>query len=209
MTQSETEILSRSSSSSNYGSLRENRSILAEDAHPEAEVEVRARVTESSATSAGQRSRWCRIELVAFLLELSRGLHAVIKTNLLIEKVCRVDLNLGSEICDDISNHQREQNIVQERVNDLNLYGVFLASVPWSVESFFHSWFYVYFCSILISLLVGPYSDKYGRRPLLLVPLLGFIVAQIIYLVNVYYWVRTSRIMISSLSLTFFQGCKC
>ena len=132
MTQSETEILSRSSSSSNYGSLRENRSILAEDAHPEAEVEVRARVTESSATSAGQRSRWCRIELVAFLLELSRGLHAVIKTNLLIEKVCRVDLNLGSEICDDIS------------------------------------------------LLVGPYSDKYGRRPLLLVPLLGLIVSQII-----------------------------
>ena len=156
MTQSETEILSRSSSSSNYGSLRENRSILAEDAHPEAEVEVRARVTESSATSAGQRSRWCQIELVAFLLELSRGLHAVIKTNLLIEKVCRVDLNLGSEICDDISNHQREQNIVQERVNDLNLYGVFLASVPWSVEPSFHSCFTCIFAASSFHYSLGP-----------------------------------------------------
>ena len=140
MGESETEILSTSSSSSSYGSIRENRSNnnnrnnLAEDTNLEAEVEVRARVTEGSATSYGQRSFWCRIELVAFLSTLASGLHAVIRTNLLIEKVCRVDLNLGSEVCDDISNHQSEQNMVQEKVNDLNLYGVFLASVPWSVH---------------------------------------------------------------------------
>ena len=130
--QSETEILSTSSSSSNYGSIREHRNNNAE-----AEVEVRSRVTEGLAASYRQRSFWCRIELVAFLATLASGLHAVIRTNLLIEKVCRVDLKLGSETCNNISNHQREQNIVQERVNDLNLYGVFLASVPWSVETFF------------------------------------------------------------------------
>ena len=140
MGESETEILSTSSSSSSYGSIRENRNNnnnrnnLVEDTNLEAEVEVRARVTEGSATSYGQRSFWCRIELVAFLSTLASGLHAVIRTNLLIEKVCRVDLNLGSEVCDDISNHQSEQNMVQEKVNDLNLYGVFLASVPWSVH---------------------------------------------------------------------------
>ena len=131
MGQSETENISRSSSSFNYGSIRENRDNLAEASNSEVEV----RVIESLETSYGhQRSLWCRIELAAFLIALAHGLHAVIITNLLIEKVCRVDLSLGSEVCDDISNHQREQNMVQERVNDLNLYGVFLASVPWSVH---------------------------------------------------------------------------
>ena len=191
MGQSETEIISRSSSSSNYGSIRENRYNLAEATNSEAEV----RVTESSETSYGhQRSLWCWIELAAFLIALAHGLHDVIITNLLIEKVCRVDLSLGSEICDDISNHQSEQNMVQERVNDLNLYKVILTSVPWSVGTFFSFYkFHLFSCSILISLVVGPYSDKYGRRPLLLIPLLGLIVSQIIYLVNVYYWVRMAR----------------
>ena len=124
MGRSETEILSRGSSSSSYGSIRDDRDNLAEDANREDEVEVRG--AESSA-----RSSLCRIELVAFLIELANGLHSVIRTNLLIEKVCRVDLNLGNQICDDIGNHQSEQNSVQERVNDLNLYGIFLASVPW------------------------------------------------------------------------------
>ena len=59
-----------------------------------------------------------------------------------------------------------------------------------SRKLFFDVCFIRNFCSIIISLLIGPYSDKYGRRPLLLIPLIGHIVAQIIYLVNVYYWVR-------------------
>ena len=53
----------------------------------------------------------------------------------------------------------------------------------------------IYLYSILVSLLVGPYSDKYGRRPLLLVPLIGNIIAQIVYLVNVYYWVSLMMVV--------------
>ena len=63
----------------------------------------------------------------------------------------------------------------------------------------------IFFCSIIISLLVGPYSDKYGRRPLLLIPLLGFIVAQIIYLVNVYYWVRMARMKVGIIFIDIFS----
>ncbi len=126
MGQSETETLSRGSSSSDYGSIRDDRVNPAEDENRDREDEVEVRGAESSA-----RSSPCRIELVAFLVELANGLHRVIRTNLLIEKVCRVDLNLGNQICDDIGNHQSEQNSVQERVNDLNLYSIFLASVPW------------------------------------------------------------------------------
>ena len=129
MLRSETEILTRPSSSSNYGSISEDCDILTNR-----EDEDDVRVSESSETPSGQRSL-CRIEIVAFLVELANGLHAVIRTNLLIEKVCRVDLNLGNKICDDIGNHQKEQNMVQERVNDINLYNIFLASVPWYVET--------------------------------------------------------------------------
>ena len=126
MGRSETEILSRGSFSSSYGSIRDDRDNQAEDANRDQEDEVEVRGGGSSV-----RSSLCRIELVAFLIELANGLHRVIRTNLLIEKVCRVDLNLGNQICDDIGNHQSEQNIVQERVNDLNLYSIFLASIPW------------------------------------------------------------------------------
>ena len=124
MGRSETEILSRGSSSSSYGSIRDDRDNQAEDANLVQEYEVRG-------GGSSVRSSLCRIELVAFLIELANGLHRVIRTNLLIEKVCRVDLNLGNQICDDIDKHQSEQNIVQERVNDLNLYSIFLASIPW------------------------------------------------------------------------------
>ena len=128
MGRSETETLTRPSSSSNYGSIWDDCDILVGGANREDEDDVR--VSESSETPRGQRSL-CRIEIVAFLVELANGLHGVIRTNLLIEKVCRVDLNLGNTICDDIGNHQKEQNMVQERVNDINLYNIFLASVPW------------------------------------------------------------------------------
>ena len=116
---------------SNYGSIRNDRDSVAEDADSEVEVDIRA--SQSSVTTSGQRS-FGRIEFAAFLIELASGLHSVIRTNLFIEKVCRVDLNLGNKICDNIDNHQREQDMVQERVNDLNLYSIFLASVPWSVR---------------------------------------------------------------------------
>ena len=76
-----------------------------------------------------------------------------------------------------------------------------------SRKLFFDVCFIRNFCSIIISLLIGPYSDKYGRRPLLLIPLIGSIVAQIIYLVNVYFWVSMDDIFIKVYFT--FQGCKC
>ena len=77
-----------------------------------------------------------------------------------------------------------------------------------SRKLFFDVCFIRNFCSIIISLLIGPYSDKYGRRPLILIPLIGSIVAQIIYLVNVYYWVRKDVIALIKVYF-IFQGCKC
>ena len=93
-------------------------------------LRVHRKVFSSAAKSVAS---FARIEFAAFIMTLSYGLHSVIRTNLLIEKTCRVDLNFGDAICDDIDNqtNQQEQDMVQERVNDINLYFTFISSVPW------------------------------------------------------------------------------
>ena len=80
-------------------------------------------------SSASKGFRWkslCRVEVCAFLKNLGLGLHLVIKTNLVVAKVCTVDLNLGHDICSDIGSHPPEQASVQEKVNDLHLYNLVL-----------------------------------------------------------------------------------
>ena len=39
--------------------------------------------------------------------------------------------------------------------------------------------------SILFALFIGSYADKIGRRPLLMIPLVGFILSTLVYLVNI------------------------
>ena len=41
----------------------------------------------------------CRVEVVAFIQAFAYGLHGVIRTNLIIEKMCRVDLNISESVC--------------------------------------------------------------------------------------------------------------
>ena len=103
-----------------YGSID-----LAEEADFEKDL------LQTSSTSKG--FRWkslCRVEVCAFLKTLELGLHSVVRTNLLIAKVCTVDLNLGDDICSNIENHPTEQVMVQKIVNDLHLYTLVLANIP-------------------------------------------------------------------------------
>ena len=83
----------------------------------------------SSSTSFKWKSL-CRIEVAAFLKSLELGLHTVARTNLMIAKVCTVDLHLSDDICSDIHNHQNEEVLVQEKVNTLHLYSQVLADTP-------------------------------------------------------------------------------
>ena len=72
----------------------------------------------------------CRIEVAAFLKALELGLHTVARSNLMMAKVCTVDLKLGDDICSDIHNHPKEEVIVQDKVNTLHLYSQVLADTP-------------------------------------------------------------------------------
>ena len=91
------------------------------------ETDYEKDLLQTSSTSKG--FRWkslCRVEVCAFLKMLQLGLHIVIKTNLAVAKVCKVDLNLGDDICNDIGSHPSEQDMVQGKVNDLHLYNLVL-----------------------------------------------------------------------------------
>ena len=84
-------------------------------------------------SSSSRGFRWkslCRVEVAAFLKMLELGLHNVTKTNLLIAKICTVDLNFGDDICSHLDSHPEEEDMVQEKVNDLKLYTMVLAGIP-------------------------------------------------------------------------------
>ena len=109
-------LVKPSSQSCPYGSID-----ISEEADYEKDL------LQTSSTSKG--FRWkslCRVEVCAFLKMLQLGLHIVIKTNLAVAKVCKVDLNLGDDICNDIGSHPSEQDMVQEKVNNLHLYNLVL-----------------------------------------------------------------------------------
>ena len=71
------------------------------------------------------------IELAVAVHAFSSGLHSVIRTNLLIEKTCRVNLNLTDAVCDNINQYDKENDQVQEEVTTINLYFTFLSAIPW------------------------------------------------------------------------------
>ncbi len=61
-------------------------------------------------------------------------------------------------------------NAVQIYVAQLETYMAIITNIP----------------SIFFILFLGPWSDKHGRKPLLIVPMIGFIVATLIHMLNYY-----------------------
>eukprot|EP00090_Calanus_glacialis_P007645 TRINITY_DN16090_c0_g1_i1.p1 TRINITY_DN16090_c0_g1~~TRINITY_DN16090_c0_g1_i1.p1 ORF type:complete len:430 (-),score=74.64 TRINITY_DN16090_c0_g1_i1:348-1637(-) len=130
------------------------------------------------------------IELAIAVHAFSSGLHGVIRTNLLIEKTCRVNLNLTAAVCDNINQYEKENDQVQEEVTTINLYFTFLSALP----------------CILMSMMIGPWSDKNGRKPVLLIPILGHIIAQCVYMFNVYFWSASAQYILLSAIYSIFGG---
>ena len=101
------------------------------------------------------------IEPVVFFYLTSVGLISVIRPNLLIDKACRVKLNFTEEICSNLStttnnndtNLIEVQKVVADYERTLNL----AAAVP----------------RVTFTLLAGPWSDRHGRKLLILFPILG------------------------------------
>ena len=105
-----------------------------------------------------------------------------IPTNILIYKICHIELNYTEEVCEhlgDDSNRDTEEE-VQVLVNNFQMKANWIVAVP----------------GIFFSLYAGPLSDRFGRKPVLMIPILGTALQAFGGLIN--------YIFLDSLPLEFF-----
>ena len=98
--------------------------------------------------------------------------------NLFLLKVCSVNLKINETLCD-----PRNQTLllkspngtvlsdrIQSYVSTLNIYGSLIDNIP----------------TIFLMLFLLPWSDKHGRKSLLIAPLVGHVLCTIVDVVNFY-----------------------
>lgn len=112
------------------------------------------------------------VEPAVLLLTISYGLYMIVSSELYISKVCKVNLALGNQICDNIQDHNEEQILVQRYVSKLNIYNRVLQAVP----------------SFVFAVLAGPWSDVYGRRTFLILSISGFVFNNVVFMLNIFFF---------------------
>jgi len=132
------------------------------------------------------------IEPAIFMQTFTWGLQMVITQNLIIDKVCR-DLGYSEEVCAKMNNFPEAEDNIQTKVSELNMALTMLSSLP----------------SIVLALFIGPWSDKNGRKPLMLLPLLGFMVSTFVWILNVYYMDWPAKYLMATAIYSFFGGITC
>ena len=90
----------------------------------------------------------------------------------LTPKVCRVNFNFTTEICDHIQEHKEEQVDVQKYVAILQMINSVLQALPGFVYSLF----------------AGPWSDSNGRKPLMIFAVFGYVFNNAVFMINSYYF---------------------
>ncbi|XP_068215350.1 proton-coupled folate transporter-like [Palaemon carinicauda] len=128
--------------------------------------------------SCGQRLRnlICNItvEPLLFLHAMSYAVASVFNTNMMVDKVCKLQLNYSQDVCDnlDSGDHELEQDAVQKVTSVYQLY------CNWIESSL----------GIFVMVLLGAWSDTKGRKLPLIVPLVGDSMKAFLLLGNAYFW---------------------
>lgn len=112
------------------------------------------------------------LEPVAFLLMVFVGLIMLTSQELYLMKACKVNLNFTAAECENINNHSHVQISTQQYVSEIQAYNGVLQSVPGIVLAFF----------------AGPLSDKFGRKPLIVFSLFGFLILSLVFLINSFWF---------------------
>ncbi|KAF8765127.1 Proton-coupled folate transporter like protein [Argiope bruennichi] len=134
-----------------------------------------------------------RIEPVMFLFMFSYILNTTCLTNMIMNKGCLFYFNYSKEICDNVTAYRNESDNVEILANNYNLYINLLAPI-----------------GAFVVIFLAPWSDKYGRKPLLLLALFGFFIYDLgIILCTVYYESELYFIILSSLVTQITGGFIC
>ena len=122
------------------------------------------------------------MEPVVFIFALSFGLYAIASTQLYVEKMCTVNMNLSRDVCDNIQNKSyvpppplnrtELQNTLQEQTTRLKWKSKLIQAVP----------------PLFYSLIAGPWCDIHGRKPLIIISIFGYAIASTVFLINTIWW---------------------
>jgi len=132
------------------------------------------------------------VEPAIFLQTFCWGLQSVISQDLMIAKICR-DFGYNQTVCGDINNHTMSENVVQEEVTKLNMKLSMLTALP----------------SIVLGLFVGAWSDRNGRKPVMLTPMVGYLISIGVWIANIYYWESPANYLLATGVYIFFGGFTC
>ena len=87
-------------------------------------------------------------------------------------QVCKVNLALGEDICNNITHHKEEQIEVQKYSAMLQAVNGVLQAIP----------------AIIFSINAGPWSDTYGRKTLIVMATFGYVINNSIFIINSWYF---------------------
>ena len=114
------------------------------------------------------------IEPIFFIFAFDIGIFGIASGELYIQKMCRVNLNYTDEVCDNIYAHKDKQETNQEFVTDLQRTSKIIQAVP----------------PLIYALFAGPWSDKHGRKPLIILGIFGYVISNIVFLVNTHWFYK-------------------
>lgn len=149
---------------------------------------------------AKQIAKGVSVEPIVFLWSIGSSLTMVVTPTLYFDKICKVGSNwfgngttFSDYVCDhlDNGNYTEEQEYVQKVYSQVHLVTSYVgALVP-----------------VLFIVFLGPWSDRAGRRFLILFPICGFILGSSIQLLNAIFFddLKVEWLMLESIQ-SFFGG---
>ena len=108
------------------------------------------------------------IEPVFFIFAMCFGFYFIASDQLYIDKVCKVNLNISVDICNEIQKHDELQIMVQQYVSELKVHNKIIQSIP----------------PCIYALLAGPWSDRHGRKILIVFTVFGYVLCNAVFFIN-------------------------
>merc|ERR1712032_344964 len=115
-----------------------------------------------------------RLEPAVFIFFTCYGVFFATSQQLYIEKACKVNLGHNATVCDNLTEFPETQIESQKLVAGVQGLNGALQSLPTIVVAFF----------------AGPISDRFSRKPLILASLAGYLLLNVIYMVNAFWFYK-------------------
>ncbi|KAL9916081.1 proton-coupled folate transporter-like [Glossina fuscipes] len=124
-----------------------------------------------------KRNKLFILEPAVFLVFLAFNLSGAVFQNILLYQTCVYVYKYNISDCQPLLGVQRESAEVQHIETQIQPYVVRILMAISLLESIIPA---------IVSLFIGPWSDKYGRRPILLTTFSGYLISRIIATVLIY-----------------------